>query len=153
VAVATIRLPDGAPHGLTVNSFTSVSCSPPLVLVCIDHRCQLLTHFRQSQYFGINVLAESQRNLSIRFSQRHEDRFDSIAWQPGALGVPLLEGALAQIECSLFQTHEAGDHTIFIGEVYRAIYNDGEPLIYYNSRYRKLEKSQTGMPELTPLPG
>jgi flavin reductase (DIM6/NTAB) family NADH-FMN oxidoreductase RutF len=139
IAVATVSGNDGQPYGLTVNSFTSVSCCPPLVLICVDYRCNILPHFRSSSYYGINVLNDTQRDLSVRFSQRELDRFGGIAWQRGETGVPLLGGALACFECAVAQTIEAGDHAILIGEVVSAEYRDGEPLLYYAGAYRKLE--------------
>lgn len=138
IAVATVSSRDGHPLGMTVNSFTSVSCSPPLVLVCVDYRCTLLAEFRSSTYFGINVLSENQRDLSVRFSRSEGDRFDGIEWSRGDLGVPMLSGCIAAFECSVSQVVECGDHAIFIGEVARAEYLEGEPLIFFGSAYRRL---------------
>jgi flavin reductase (DIM6/NTAB) family NADH-FMN oxidoreductase RutF len=123
---------------LTINSFTSVSCEPPLVLVCIDYRAAALPHFRANPYYGINVLCDSQRNVSVRFSERQDERFDGIEWHRGITGAPLLGGCLASFECCVSQTVEAGDHAILIAEVLRAENRDGEPLIYWGSRYRHL---------------
>lgn len=138
VAVATVNGADGAPHGLTVNSFTSVSLSPPLVLICVDHAAAVLAHFRAARCFGVNVLRESQRELSVRFSRKGHDRFNGLEWAPGQTGVPLLGGVLAALECVVEQTVEAGDHTIFIGEVVAATAHSGKPLIYYESGYHAL---------------
>lgn len=138
VAVATVCAPDGHPYGLTVNSFTSVSCCPPLILICVDYRCNILPHFRSSSYYGVNILNAEQRELSVRFSARQLDRFGGIPWHRGEKGVPLLGGCLASFECTVSQTVDAGDHTIFISEVSSAEYTDGEPLLYYASRYRTL---------------
>jgi flavin reductase (DIM6/NTAB) family NADH-FMN oxidoreductase RutF len=138
VTVATVLGTDGQPQGFTANSFTSVSCSPPLILICIDHRTTALPHFRANPLFGINVLAEAQRDVSVRFSQRQADRFQGIDWWLSESGVPLIGGVLATLECSATQTVEAGDHTIFIGEVFRAKWRDGRPLLFYASRYEEL---------------
>jgi flavin reductase (DIM6/NTAB) family NADH-FMN oxidoreductase RutF len=138
VTVATVLGDDGQPQGFTANSFTSVSCSPPLILICIDHRTTALHHFRANPLFGINVLAESQRDLSVRFSQRQADRFAGIEWTLSDCGVPLLDGVLATLECSATQVLDAGDHTIFIGEVFRANWRDGRPLVFYGSLYGEL---------------
>lgn len=138
VAVATVAADDGTPCGLTINSFTSVSCAPPLVLICVDYRCSILPHFRASQYYGVNILTDKQRDLSVRFSQRQPDRFDSIDWYKGERGVPLIRGCLASFECVINQTVEAGDHAIFIAEVASAEWRDGEPLVYFGSSYRHL---------------
>src|SRR5689334_3189678 len=76
VAVATVRAADGTPHGITVSSFTSVSMEPPLVLICVDYACTFLEHFRACKNFAINVLSESQRGLSVIFSEKPEGRFE-----------------------------------------------------------------------------
>ena len=138
IAVATVTGMDGKPYGLTINSFTSVSCCPPLVLICIDYRCNILPHFRSSNFFGVNVLNDGQRQHSIRFSQRQSDRFDGIGWHQGDTGVPLLEGSLSCLECCVTQTVEAGDHAVLFAEVLRAEYNDGKPLLYYGSTYQRI---------------
>jgi flavin reductase (DIM6/NTAB) family NADH-FMN oxidoreductase RutF len=138
IAVATVAGADGTPYGLTVNSFTSVSCCPPLVLICVDYRCSILPAFRSSNWYGINVLRDTQRDLSVRFSQRQPDRFEGLDWYRGDSGVPLLRMALASMECCVTQTVEAGDHAILIAEVMRADWRDGEPLLYFASGYRSL---------------
>lgn len=138
IAVATVTGPDGKPYGLTVNSFTSVSCAPPLVLICVDYRCTLLPMFRSSSWYGINVLSDHQRDLSIRFSQRELDRFDGIEWRRSENGVPFIPSCLASLECCVSQTVEAGDHAILIAEVTSAEWRDGEPLVYFGSSYRHL---------------
>ena len=138
ITVSTVAGPDGAPYGITANSFTSVSCAPPLVLICIDHRATGLHWFRSAAVFGINVLGETQRDHSVRFSQRQSNRFEGIDWHMSDAGIPLLDGVLAQLECQTRQTIDAGDHTILVGEVLRARYWEGEPLVYYSSEYRRL---------------
>ena len=139
VAIATVTGADGTPYGLTVNSFTSVSAVPPLVLICVDYRSTVLTHFRGSSWYCVNVLAAHQRELSVRFSQRIPDRFDGLGWHSGVSGAPVLDGCLASMECSVVQTVEAGDHAILIAEVIHAQCREGEPLLYFGSAYRQLE--------------
>lgn len=138
IAIATVSGPDGLPYGLTVNSFTSVSAVPPLVLICIDYRSTILTHFRSSSSYCVNVLADTQRDLSIRFSQRTPDRFEGLAWERGPAGSPVLTGCLAAMECSVVQVVEAGDHAIFIAEVIHAQAREGKPLVYFGSDYAGL---------------
>ena len=138
VAVATVSSADGTPFGLTINSFTSVSCTPPLVLICVDQRSSLLPHFRRSSYFGVNVLSDAQADLSVRFSQRTPDRFQSLDWQSGLGAVPLFAGCLARLECQVTNAFDAGDHAVFIGEVMQADWQDGRPLLYFASGYAGL---------------
>ena len=139
ITIATVIGVDGRPQGLTANSFSSVSWTPPLVLVCVDIRASVHAHFYASDSFGINILAEDQQAVSNRFASSGEDRFDDVKWNEGALGVPLIEGALAHMECRTTHRHLAGDHTIFVGEVVRATAREGRPLVYYFRDYRKIE--------------
>ena len=139
VAITTVLDSSGAPHGMTVNSFTSVSLDPPLVLVCIDHKARILDHFLTSQAFAINILRESQQDLSIQFARPGEDRFGAVEWFAGETGVPLLPDALATLECAVFQRVQSGDHTIMIGEVVSAIRHEGLPLLYFSSAYQRLD--------------
>lgn len=138
VAVVTVRTPDGTPHGLTVSSFTPVSLEPPLILVCIDHECTILAHFRSAAHFAVNILSAAQREYSVIFSEKPEGRFEGIAWYPGESGAPLLPEVLALLECSVAQVLDAGDHAILIGEVIRSEPGRGDPLVYFNRAYRTL---------------
>jgi flavin reductase (DIM6/NTAB) family NADH-FMN oxidoreductase RutF len=139
VAVATVAASDGTPHGLTVSSFTAVSIEPPLILVCIDYACTFLEHFRASTHFGVNVLAESQKELSVIFAEKPEGRFDGVEWyRSESGGVPFLRNCLTNIECRVSSIVEAGDHAIFLAQVIEANSRDGEPLLYFNRDYRSL---------------
>jgi len=138
VAIAGAIDANGVPHGLTVNSFSSVSLDPPLILICLAHAIAAIDVFRQSRHFGLSVLREDQRVLSERFAMRLDDRFESLAWRRGQTGVPLLDGALASIECETRHRVAAGDHDIFIAEMLHAAVHEGEPLIYFASDYSRL---------------
>jgi flavin reductase (DIM6/NTAB) family NADH-FMN oxidoreductase RutF len=138
VTITTLIGTDGAPHGLTVNSFASVSLAPPLVLVCIDYASHVLPHFRAATHYGVNVLAEEQQELSNRFAQRGVDRFLGVTWDKGETGVPLLPGSLAHFECAIRNVVEAGDHAIFIAEVVKFDLADGPSLLYFDGGYRKV---------------
>ncbi len=138
VAVATVRAEDGTPHGLTVSSFTPVSVAPPLILVCIDYQCTCADRFRSSPYFAVNILTERQRDLSVAFAAKPEGRFEGVPYAPGLGGAPLLEGALAVIECRRERLAEAGDHMVLFGEVLRADVRGGDPLVYFQRAYRAL---------------
>jgi flavin reductase (DIM6/NTAB) family NADH-FMN oxidoreductase RutF len=138
ITVVTVRDHDGRPHGMTVNSFSSVSLDPPLVLVSIDLRNAILQHFSPDSSFAINILAQEQEDISRRFSGGKDDRFAGIHWHSGLGGAPLLEGVLGQLECRTAHQFPAGDHTVLIGEVLAARYAEGEPLLYFSSAYRRL---------------
>jgi 3-hydroxy-9,10-secoandrosta-1,3,5(10)-triene-9,17-dione monooxygenase reductase component len=138
ITIATVRDAQGVPHGLTVNSFTSVSLTPPLISICLAHSVSLIEIFRAASYFGINVLAENQRPLSERFARKGRDRFDGIEWQFGPHQVPLIAGVLAAFECRAVERFRAGDHDIFLAEMVTASIAEGKPLVYFASRYRRL---------------
>ena len=138
VTIATVIDTRGTPHGLTVSSFTSVSLRPPLILICLGHQTTVLDAFRYARYFGINVLAENQRDLSERFAKKGADRFDGLPWKPGKTGVPLIPGALAAMELQVHQRFISGDHDIFVGEMLHTHVTDGTPLLHYTGRYREM---------------
>jgi flavin reductase (DIM6/NTAB) family NADH-FMN oxidoreductase RutF len=138
ITIVTVIGNDGLPHGMTANSFTSVSLDPPLVLVCIDRTAAILPHLEASEHIGINVLAEDQQVLSAQFARRGTNRFEAAQWFPGELGVPLLEGVLANYECAISEIIDAGDHRIFIAEVRHLRCFAGRPLLYFASGYRSL---------------
>lgn len=139
VAIATTRDALGEPHGLTVNSFTSVSLEPPLVLICIDRGSQTVAAFRDAPGFALNVLAETQRELSQRFAQWPEGRFQGVEWKPGEhTGSPMLGGVLCAMECARESWVEAGDHWILVGRVVAAEIADGQPLLYFTGQYRAI---------------
>jgi flavin reductase (DIM6/NTAB) family NADH-FMN oxidoreductase RutF len=140
ITVVTVLDSNRHPHGMTVNSFSSVSLDPPLVLVSIDLRNSILGHFLSASSFAINILAEGQEGLSQRFSSVSEYRFEGVEWHTSDLGLPLLDEVLAHLECSVARTFEAGDHTILIGLVQNARYSEGKPLVYFDSSYQTLHR-------------
>jgi flavin reductase (DIM6/NTAB) family NADH-FMN oxidoreductase RutF len=139
VTVATVLDAKGAPHGLTVSSFTSVSLHPPLVLICLGHGVATIEHFRAAKHFGINILAENQQALSDRFARKGHDRFGGLEWRPGVTGVPLIPGVLGAIECAVYSRVAMGDHDILVGEMVRTHATNETPLVYFAGEYRKLE--------------
>jgi flavin reductase (DIM6/NTAB) family NADH-FMN oxidoreductase RutF len=140
VTIATVVDPQGVAHGLTVSSFAAVSLDPPLVSICLGHAVSLIDLFRASNYFGINILAENQRNLSERFARKGQDRFQGIEWTAGETGAPLIAGVLAAIECRVEQRIPVGDHDIFVGCMVAARTAEGAPLLHFASGYRKLQR-------------
>jgi len=130
VTVITTTAGDGRPTGLTASAFTAVSLTPPLVLVCVAHSSQSHPALRASGRFAVNILTTAQEDVSRRFATTLPDKFDGIAHRAGALGQPILDGALAYLECLTVSTHVEGDHTIFVGRVEHAGAAAGEPLLY-----------------------
>lgn len=108
----------GEPFGLTVNSFTSVSLDPPLVLVCIGHASSWHDHLVTANGFTINLLSAGQERLAVRFStEPSEGRFEGVVWEPSPSGCPVLGGAVAWLQCSLDDVVSSGDHSILVGRV------------------------------------
>lgn len=135
VAIVTTVDERGAPVGLTVNSFASVSLEPPLVLWSLAQASQTRAAFGRCSHFAIHVLSAAQRALAERFATRGIDRFAGLRWTAGLGGAPLLADALATFECRTHRLHPEGDHTIFVGEVLRCTHRgDAAPLLYHRSR-------------------
>jgi flavin reductase (DIM6/NTAB) family NADH-FMN oxidoreductase RutF len=138
ITVVTTRDKEGKPYGLTVNSFTSVSLNPVLVLVCLDLRLSGLQAFRDSRHFGVSILSEHQEDISRIFAKKDAERPAEILME-GKLGMPLLKNALAIMECQTVKIYEGGDHLIFLGEVDNAeVIQPDHPLLYFRGKYRKV---------------
>lgn len=137
VTVVTTAV-DGQPHGLTVSAFSSLSLDPPLALVCLDNRSPMIELVRQSGRFAINILAADQEALSRHFASREKGDWSAISHQFGPLGLPLLDGALASMECRLAEELAGGDHTIFVGALEHAAAAEAPPLVYYRAGYHQL---------------
>ena len=136
VTVVTCVDADGAPAGLTVNSFGSLSLEPPLVLWSLRSASPSLPAFAGATHFVVNVLAEAQVELSRRFASRLGDKFAEVAWAPGLGGAPILEGCVAAFECETVARQTWGDHELFIGQVHRFEQAALAPLLFQAGRYR-----------------
>jgi flavin reductase (DIM6/NTAB) family NADH-FMN oxidoreductase RutF len=136
ITVITTATDAGETFGLTANSFSSVSLDPPLVLFCLGKSSNNLDVFTSSGRFAVNVLAEGQRDLSVRFSTAFGDRWEGLAWETWETGAPILAGCLASMDCATEAVHDAGDHVIMVGRVRRlASVAEGKPLLYYKGDY------------------
>lgn len=134
--VTTVNPEDDCPAGVTVSAFSSLSLDPPLVLFCLGNKTSSIDAYRKNGRFVINVLAENQRDLSIRFASRSEDKWAGVLCEPGLGGVPVLMGCIANLECTVVNTIDGGDHVIFIGQVENIHYQEGgAPLIYFRGGY------------------
>jgi flavin reductase (DIM6/NTAB) family NADH-FMN oxidoreductase RutF len=123
---------------MTANSLASVSLVPPLVSVCLDHAAELHDLIVAAREFVVNILESRQEELSRRFADPHQDRFEGVGYHLGPDGQILLDGALAHIECQHFAQYPGGDHTIVVGRVIGGGAHDGHPLIYYRGGYAAL---------------
>ena len=132
---------DDASHiGITVNSFTSVSLDPPLVLWCIDRRSRRYPAFANAAGFTVSILAAGHKAVSLRLAGPGEHRLNGIALMPTELGPPALADSLAVFECARESVQDAGDHAIVVGRVLRFASHDGvgAPLVYFKGRYGAL---------------
>lgn len=135
VAVVTTSGPNAEPCGLTINSFSSVSLDPPLVLWSITLKSPNLETFRSASHFAINILASDQRDICNQFASKAEDRFAGIDWFRGINDLPVIRGTLATFECRRTQMVDAGDHVVFFGEVAATEQNEGEPLVFFAGQF------------------
>lgn len=139
VTVVTSRAGDRV-HGMTVSAFSSVSADPPLVLVCANQGSTTHSVIEEGGIFAVNILAEHQQEVSNLFasSELEDTRLERVAWTEGETGAPLLDGALATLECRVHRAHREGSHTIYIGRVEAVHTRDATPLLYYQGGYRSL---------------
>lgn len=116
VTVVGVLDADRVPRGLTVNSFTSVSLEPPLILVCIGHESNSHEHLVQAAGFAVSILSDRQASVAERFARRpSEGRFEGVEWEPAPSGHPVVSEAVAWLDCVTDEVLEAGDHSILIG--------------------------------------
>lgn len=134
VTIVSTRI-DGDDFGTTASAFTSLSLEPPMVLACLYRGAATEVAIRESGRFGINILRDDQQAVAERFASRHPDRFSSIAHRYGAHGVPLIEGALAHVECKVTETVIGGTHTVFLGTAQTAKRYEGRPLAYFGGAF------------------
>lgn len=144
ISVVTTSV-EGRLHGITVNSLASVSLDPLLVLVCIESGARAHGEIERAGRFGVNLLGADQEAISRTFAARGEPeagRLRGVPFRLGPAGTPLLAGCLGHLECEVAARHPGGDHSIFVGRVLGgAGTGEGEPLLYFRGRYRRLDGS------------
>lgn len=139
VAVVTTTGLGDLPVGLTVNSFTSVSLDPPLILWCLRRESSTAPDFLRSTHFAVNVLGDSQRAIAEQFAtSTGAQRFAGVDWRPGPAGVPVLTGTVATLLCRRARSVPAGDHVVLFGEVTGAESGPGAPLGFVDGSFRAL---------------
>ncbi|MEW6028007.1 MAG: flavin reductase family protein [Chloroflexota bacterium] len=143
VAIITARHED-IQQGMTINSFTSLSLDPPLIMVALQGQTRTHDLVKETGEFSVTILAEDQRDLSVRFARHEvEDRFAGIETEALSLRAPLIEGGLAWFDCRVRQSHEVGQNTLFIAEVQAVrVFSTEGPLVYHNREYWKLSKRE-----------
>jgi flavin reductase (DIM6/NTAB) family NADH-FMN oxidoreductase RutF len=140
VAVTAIDPSTGQPTGLAANSFTSVSLSPPLVAFCVAHTSTTWPKVRAADRHCINILAEHQREICLQLATKGGDKFGGLTWTKSPGGHPVLDGAVAWLECSPEAEHEAGDHVIVVCRVHHLDkHHAGGPLLFYRGGYGRFQ--------------
>jgi 3-hydroxy-9,10-secoandrosta-1,3,5(10)-triene-9,17-dione monooxygenase reductase component len=141
VAVTAIDPATGMPTGLAANSFTSVSLHPPLVAFCVAHTSTTWPKIRSADRFCINILAEHQREICLQLATKGTDKFSGLTWTKSPGGHPVLDGAIAWLECSPETEHIAGDHVIVVCRVHSLDrYRDSGPLLFYEGGYGRFQE-------------
>jgi flavin reductase (DIM6/NTAB) family NADH-FMN oxidoreductase RutF len=136
IAVLTSVGTDGAPIGMTVQSFTSVSLEPLLVSLAVSRNSTSWSRIRATNRVCINILAADQAELSRQFAKPVANRFDGVAWRPNSHGLPLLQNVLAWLDCAIDTTHVAGDHEVALCSVLDlAVNRTTEPLLFFRGAY------------------
>jgi len=140
ICVAATLDAEGAPVGVTVNSVTSVSLNPPLLLFCLDRNAECHAAFMASDSFALTVLATDQRAMSDNFARPPgPGRWDGVVWRAGITGSPMLDAGLAFLDCRRHAVHDGGDHTILVGRVLGIAHRpEGDPLLYFRGAYRAI---------------
>jgi 3-hydroxy-9,10-secoandrosta-1,3,5(10)-triene-9,17-dione monooxygenase reductase component len=138
VTIITTHDGDGRDFGLTASAFCSVSLTPPLILVCIDKRAESYPAFARSRAFTVNILARGQEEMSRRFAKSGGDKFAGLDIARGATACGRIAGSLAHLDCKVAAEHDAGDHTIYVGEVEAIEVAEGDPLLYFRGAYQRL---------------
>ena len=135
VAIVTMRNSAGESHGLTANSFTSVSLDPPLILVCVDKSISSYPAMTEAEGFLVNVLTDQQEELARRFATPDIDKFSGVETGPGPYGAARIPGCLAYIGARRHSDFDGGDHTVFIAEATSSELGAGRPLVFYRGMY------------------
>lgn len=144
VTIVTIKAPSQEqPHGLTVSAFASLSPEPPLIMIAVDHRSSAHALLQEEgATFAVNILPEDMIEMSNRFAWLKDgDRFAEGNWETAVTGAPVLQDALAWMDCTICDQKKTGTHTIFIGKVEASEtpQADKSPLIYWNRGYRSVQ--------------
>jgi flavin reductase (DIM6/NTAB) family NADH-FMN oxidoreductase RutF len=139
VAIVATVSGNGQPRGLTANAVASVSLEPPMVLVCVERIADTHDAIRSAGFFSVNVLPQAAERIARRFAgDIVAGKFDGVAYHAEVTGAPVLDEALAWVDCRLREAHDGGDHTIFVGDVVAGDAREGEPLVYYRGGYNRL---------------
>jgi flavin-dependent trigonelline monooxygenase, reductase component len=138
VTVITTRDEEEQPFGLTANAISSLSLVPPLILICVDKGADTYPYFARSKVFAVNILSEDQETISRRFATSGIEKFEGIGYHKNEMGCAILEEAVGHLDCRIVNSFDAGDHTIYVGEVDAVGLTEVPPLLFFRGGYCKL---------------
>ena len=139
ITVITTEI-DGEIHGMTANAFMSVSLDPPLVVVSVDHKARLHDLIPQSGKYAVSILSKEQADYSSHFAGWAPEGFEPQFERRN--GQPVIAGAIAHLVTTLYESHVAGDHTLYFGKVEHVEYNEEDPVLYYRGQYRQVATAE-----------
>jgi len=139
ITVVTAKAADGAPYGVTVNSFSSVSLDPPLVLFSLSRKLHTLSALLSAKAFAIHFLREDQKYISARFAKALANKWEDVPYREGNTGSPIIEPALAVLECELYAQYDGGDHVIVLGRIAHMEKDPAcNPLVFFRGKYHTI---------------
>ena len=134
ITIVTAVDNSGSPIGMTVNSFSSVSLNPPLILWSIDKKQPSYNSFMNAEGYAVNILSKDQNDLCHKFASQLDDKFENVDWKKSENGFPLVKNSLAWFDCKKWNYYSGGDHQILVGEVTSFDSSELEPLTYWNGK-------------------
>ncbi|KAF3999538.1 flavin reductase family protein [Glaciimonas immobilis] len=138
VTIVTTLDTEGQSRGFTATAFSSLSCNPPMILICLSNKAECFQTFTSSGRFAVNILSQDYEQLAMRFATTGADKFAGGEFVLGESGLPVLPYALASLECKVDQFHPGGDHVILTGIVEHANVHEGEATVYFGGKFRFL---------------
>lgn len=139
VSIVTACL-DGFPFGMTATSFTAVSLEPVLILISLEKTTRTYRAVENTQRFAVNILGRDQADVALSFATAGIDRFQDVSYTLSESGLPILDGSIGALECEVSDRMDGGDHAIFVGTVSAGVFTTGEPLLYFQRRYRQMKE-------------
>ena len=138
VAIVTTCGDEGAPVGLTINSFSSLSLEPPQIMWSLSRSAPSIGAFKRHSSFAVNIMGSKSKDIVLNFARPSNNKFKFIKWHNGLERVPLLDEATAYIECETIEIINGGDHEVFVGRVKNFKYTASRPIIFHSGQFHEL---------------
>ena len=140
VTIVTTVDDEGERCGFTASAFSSLSLTPPLILVCLANSADCFETFNNQNKFAVNIIGPSHEELAFKFATKGCDKFEGDAFESGSLGLPILSDTPVSLECSTEHTYSGGDHIILVGHVEYLSVNGGVPTIWHEGKFHHINK-------------